>query len=247
LITVYTCIAGNYDNLIEQPFFDDVKYICFSDLITHQSYKNWLIVPIDLKSLNQPNLVNRHFKTSPFDLSLDNEYSLYIDGNVLLKEDPKLLLSHFSNTQNSIAAFKHPVRSTVKEEMQELVVTGKLINQEVLKANSFLNKIDQEGFDFTSQLTAGYILLRRHDDMELIKAMQEWLQIILTTCKRDQLSLQYVLWKHNLEISYLDDFCEPDSFFKRINHGLYISWMPLAPQDFIKKISAKFKSLLFMK
>ena len=247
MITVYTCITGNYDNLIEQPTFDDVKYICFSDNATLNIYKNWSIVPINLPSLTQPNLVNRYFKTSAYDLNLDNQYSLYIDGNVLLTQDPKMLLPHFINEKNSIAAFKHPVRTSVKEEMQELVSTKKLIDEEVIKADTFLNNIDEEGFDFTSQLTAGYILLRRHNDINLIHAMQEWLKIIVDTCKRDQLSLQYVLWKHNLKISYLDDFCEPDSFFKRINHGLYISWMPLAPQDFIKKILSKFKSVLFMK
>ena len=69
-----------------------------------------------------------------------------------------------------------------------------------------------EGYDFTPLLSAGYIILRRHDDHVLKIALREWLDIILNECKRDQMSLQFVLWKHGITMKYLDDFIDPHLF-----------------------------------
>lgn len=242
MIIVYTCIVGGYDDLIPQPVYEGVRYICFSDSIKGSKYKNWEIMPIPNLETSQPNLINRCLKTLPFTLNFDSNISIYIDGNVLLKLNPHNIVKKFQDSSSAIAAFKHPNRENAKQELSELIRTKKLNDFEIKKAKTLFKNMEDEGYSFTETLTAGYIIMRKHDNELLNSAMKRWLEIILDECKRDQISLQYVLWKYQLEIMYLDDLINPLSFFSRFDHGAYFQFLPKAPQDLLKKIFSKLKN-----
>ena len=167
LIIVYTCIVSDYDDLIAQPTFNGVRYICFSDSIQSSHYRNWEILPIPDTEIIEPNLINRFVKAYFFRLGFKEKFSMYIDGNVLLKSNPILLLKQFKQSSAPIAAFKHPFRKNILQELDELIRTNKLSNDEISRTNLLLEQMKDNGFDFQSTLTAGYIILRKHNNNEL--------------------------------------------------------------------------------
>ena len=65
----------------------------------------------------------------------------------------------------------------------------------------------------------------------------------MNECKRDQMSLQYVLWRNNIEMMLLDSICDSASFFKRYNHGNYLDFIPRNHQDFLKKVMLKIRNI----
>ncbi|MDB2665372.1 DUF616 domain-containing protein [Gammaproteobacteria bacterium] len=244
MLTVYTCIAGNYDDLIPQPLYEGVKYICFSNILPAQNnYRGWEIRSIENINTVEQNLINRTIKADPFNLKFSTNISMYIDGNVLIKSNPFNFINQFIDSGASIAAFKHPLRENVYQEFDELIATGKLNTDEINKTKILFNRMQNEGYDCKPMMTAGYIILRCHDNKNLKIAMKEWLQIIFHECKRDQISLQYLLWKHKIKMVHLDDFCLPQAFFKRFNHGKYLQFLPRELQDFFKKARYKLSSI----
>ena len=242
MIVVYTCIAGSYDTLIQQPKFTDVKYICYSDTISPGIHKNWEVRSAAADTFDKPNLLNRFYKILPFKFFKEYDYSLYIDGNIKLKSHPGHLLNSLEVSEKSIAVFKHPNRKYLNEELNACISQGKLNNEQINEGEFFLDSIKEEGFDANLELVAGYILLRRHDDSTLNNAMNDWFNIVINKVPRDQLSLVYCLWKHNVDIAYLDDWISPEKFFSRLQHGSYIPVVPLIIQDFFKKVSTKLRS-----
>ena len=159
-----------------------------------------------------------------------------------MKLNPNNIVRKFQDSSAAIAAFKHPYRENAKQELSELIRTKKLNDFEIKKAKTLFKNMEGEGYGFKETLTAGYIIMRKHDNELLNSAMRRWLEIILNECKRDQISLQYVLWKFQLEIMYLDDVINPQSFFLRFNHGAYFQFLPKAPQDLLKKIYSKLRN-----
>jgi len=47
------------------------------------------------------------------------------------------------------------------------------------------------------------ILLRKHNDTNVIKTMEDWWLEIKHNSRRDQLSFDYVAWKNNFKIQYI--------------------------------------------
>jgi len=241
MIIVYTCIVGSYDTLIKQPNFKDVKYVCFSDSIKPGNYKNWEVRQLDLSLANEPNLLNRFYKILPHKFFPQNDYSLYIDGNIKLKTNPNRLLESFIKSKKKMAVFKHPNRQSLKSELEACIILGKLKGQQINEAESFLQSIKEEGFFSKEDLVAGYILLRKHNENKLNNAMKDWFSIVNHKIPRDQLSLVYVLWKNDIDLAYLDDWIEPEKFFYRFQHGHFIPYIPLYIQNFFKKVFTKLK------
>jgi|TARA_B110001450_G_C17591664_1_gene469212 hypothetical protein len=244
MIIVYTCITGSYDTLIEQPAFKGVKYVCFSDSLKPGVLKNWDVRPIKQGISTYPNIINRYYKILPFSMFPNEDFSLYIDGNILLKDSPVKLLDNFKNSGASIAFFKHPNREFLADELAECVLQKKLQGHEVTSAKNFLMKIVEEGFTSSRELVAGYIILRKHSDLNLVKAMHSWFQIVKNEIKRDQISLVYSLWREEVSIAYLDDWITSKKFFVRLHHGKYLTWLPFVMQNFFKKALVKYQNFI---
>lgn len=248
MIVVYTCIAGSYDTLIKQPQFKDVRYVCFSDSIPAGIYNFWEVIPIDKSIIdtNQPNLLNRFHKILPDKFFSKYEYSLYIDGNIKLKINPADLLDRFKKSNKSMAVFRHPNREYLQEELEECINNNKLKGDQINQSIFFLESIKREGFSSEHELVAGYILLRKHNDIQLNNAMKDWYYIVRKKIPRDQLSLTYALWKNNIDLAFFDDWVEPKNFFDRFHHGYFIPIIPLKLQNFFKKIIFKLKIIFHL-
>jgi len=245
MIAVYTCVVGNYDNLIKQPSYPEVQYFCFSEINYPNLHMGWNMIPLESPlDLKDPFLINRFHKICSYDLFENTEYSVYIDGNILLKINPVLFVESIKEAGMKIGAFKHPQRSTIEQELEACISQRKILDSEIKDVKSVISDMKDKGFKNQNGLSGNYILVRKQDDELLSKAMMDWWLVVSGKVKRDQLSLQFILWSKKIKWFAIDNCISPKKAFLQIPHGLYKNFLPLELQVFFKKVFIKLKLIL---
>jgi len=67
-------------------------------------------------------------------------------------------------------------------------------------------------------LITGGVILRKHNEQDCIKTMEDWWTEIKYGSKRDQLSFNYCAWKNKLKFNYMDGDCRDNSYFYLEKH-----------------------------
>lgn len=200
---IYTCITGNYDSLIEPKFVtDDFDYICFTD---NNNIKSdvWQIKPLpketdELSQVKKQRYVkiNSHLVLGEYDLSI------WVDGNVIIKGDLNKLLKNTLKDDCSIYVPTHPQRKCIYAE-SEAVIAMKKDTREIIKPQ--LDRYKSEGFPKDFGLLQSNIMIRKHNEKDCVKFMEEWFSEVKNGSHRDQLSFNYVQWKNqDIKVEYLD-------------------------------------------
>ncbi len=208
MIVVYTAIFGKYDGLIPQPKFKDVKYVCFTD--QKLKSKNWEVRTVDPSFGDDHTRNNRYYKILPHIHFPDNEISIYIDGNYILKKHPSQLIERLEDT--NMLGFDHnqtisDSRDCIYKEYDSLIelaeVTGKHKDDpEVMRKQ--IERFRKEGYPEENGLIFAAVMIRKHHAVDVKQTMQTWWEIILTESKRDQLSFNYAAWKDNFSYKVID-------------------------------------------
>ena len=209
-IVVYTAIFGGYNELIEQPQFENVDYVCFTDRNLLSS--SWKVVVVPEPQVGDDNTRNnRYYKILPHLHLQDYQYSIYIDGNFIIKKNPQLLIKNFLNEEVSMACFDHnqtimDPRNCVYQEYEAIVALAETENKvkddlEVIKKH--IDFLKSENYPENNGLISGGVLVRKHFDEKLIKVMEEWWYFVKNFSKRDQLSFNYVAWKHHFKYNVI--------------------------------------------
>jgi len=68
-------------------------------------------------------------------------------------------------------------------------------------------------------LICGGVIIRKHNESDCIKAMEDWWSEIKYHSKRDQLSFNYVAWKNDFKFNYLDGDIRDNQYFNFIQHN----------------------------
>lgn len=198
-IVVYTVIFKNYDVLHAPQIVDKkVDYICITDHFFLAPYPWKLII---IKSPGNDNTrLNRFLKINTHLIFKDYKKSLYIDGNVIIN----CFISEFADlhiNNFSMKLIRHPFRNCIYTEAPECIRKLKDDSDIISKQ---MNKYRAEGFPEYFGLSENNILLRNHNDSELIEVMTSWWQEVNNKSKRDQLSFFYSIWKNKYPVTYYD-------------------------------------------
>ena len=70
-----------------------------------------------------------------------------------------------------------------------------------------------EGYPKNNGLATNPIILRNHNDSEVIKLMEDWWIEIKYGSRRDQLSFDYVVWKNNFKYKFLRGDSRKNQYF----------------------------------
>jgi len=194
-IVVYTAIVNNYDTLKEpREVSPNCDYICFTDNLKLKS-KVWQIRPLPESELDFTRQC-REVKLRPHRYFPDYDYSIYIDGNVEIVGDMEELLDKYLILKGAVfTTLEHQARCCVYDEARACIEKGKddeeIINKQVAEYKKL-------GFPEKYGLFETPVLIRKHNDPNVIQVMEEWWQEVSHKSKRDQLSLDFVLWKNKL-------------------------------------------------
>lgn len=227
---IYTCITGNYDNLIQHTYVDkNWDYICFTDnseILKKKRIGQWKVEPLFFNELDNTRNARWH-KTHPHILLKQYEYSIWLDGNInvtgnfLFDKAKECIKEH-----RILSVPKHPSRNCIYDEAIVVKAFGKdiseIIDNEIAKLRN-LNYPKNAGLNETN------IIFRYHNEKKCIDIMEDWFSWIKQFSRRDQLSFNYVLWKHNYEMKNFSDKKDvrhnPNNFIIKAapNHSSIIS------------------------
>ncbi len=197
---VYTAIIGKYDKLKEPKVVTEgFDYVCFTDNATLKS-PIWKIVPVtNTQGLDNFRLA-RKIKISCNSVLNEYDLSIWIDGSILINCD----LNNFLDVNyhgEDIVVLTHPYRSCVYEEAK-LCIKLKKDQPEIIKKQ--MDEYTSEGYPVANGLVGTGLMIRNHRSKKVEEFMNRWWNEVHLKSKRDQLSFNFVLWKHQLSVGYLD-------------------------------------------
>ena len=199
---VYTCMFG-YSEAFNNFVYDsdcDIDFICFTDNRELES-TFWKFQYVTNRLLDPPR-ASKRIKHLPHRYLPQYEESLYIDNTVRLKRPARELFEILqSPSAPPFFAFRHPWRRCVYDEALAVINDGYDDRWRVEAQMRFYRRL---GYPSKSGLTTTTVLLRRHNDPEVIGMGEEWFQQILRHSLRDQLSFNVVTWLRNFEFGEFD-------------------------------------------
>lgn len=199
-VAIYTCIIGDYDNLLE-PIYSNkfMDFYIVTDRVRKQDSQWKEIYSKDFEYIYGRNLdnqrINRFFKLHPDVLFPEYEYSIYIDGSMVVMSDVIPIILSLGQNQ-FIGLHNHPDRNHLYNEKIAILRAKRPV--EIKKLNKQLKDYYDDGYDDSLGLYENTIIVRRHNDEKCKKIMNDWWDNILKYSSRDQISLPYVLWKNGL-------------------------------------------------
>lgn len=219
-IVIYTSIFGDSDGLLPQPKIPEVDYYCFSDKPIKAF--PWKVIIVEPK-FNDPVRSAKEYKILPHVYFPQYQYSIWIDGNYLVEDNiPELI--NFSLCKYNMAAFNHnktkgDARDCIYDEFAAIIKLGEQNgyykdSPEIMQKQ--INRYLKEGYPPHNGLIFGSILIRRHNEHDVINTMELWWKEILAGSRRDQLSFNYIVWKTGLKFLYLDCNVRDNKWFYQI-------------------------------
>ena len=200
-IAIYTVSTGRYDDVQEPIYIDkNIDYFVFTEQeIKGDSVWKRKEIPDNIKNL--PSLDQaRYIKTHPHEFFEDYDYSMFIDGNIRITCDIRPLFYTMIEKEKVMAIHKHQVRDCVYDESNAIYAAGKA-SRKMLRAQ--MSKYKADGFPKNFGLFETNIVIRKHNDEECKKIMNDWWSEMNTWTKRDQLSFTYSLWKNGKNSDYI--------------------------------------------
>ena len=198
---VYTCMFG-YSERFNDFLYDGAKnidFVCFTDNPELKSsfWKMRVVAP----GILDPARAAKRIKALPHLFLPEYDWSLYIDNTVELKSSPRLFFDRFlARASSPYVCFRHPERACVYDEAEEII---RLQLDEPACVQEQMRVYRRLGYPAKNGLAKGAFILRRHHDPLLRPIMECWYEQILTYSKRDQLSLNPVMWHFGFAPTYL--------------------------------------------
>jgi GT2 family glycosyltransferase len=199
-IVVYSAIVSGYDTLKLPHRLDErLKYVVYSDgpldgggvfeirPVTHFEHDHTRTA--------------RYVKTHPHILLDDCDVAIWVDSNILLTQNICGLVESFLKSGMPVAGIPHPIRRCVYEEAEACLSQGK-DEHEVIQAQ--MEKYRSEGFQ-TDGLIESNVMMFDLKDSRTHVLLNDWWREIVGGSKRDQLSVNYVLGRNNMDFYNLTE------------------------------------------
>jgi len=226
-VVVYTSIINpkepfgvleNYDTL-KRPIFveDSIDYICFTN------NKNMISDVWDIRyypeKFNCPTRSSREVKILPHRFLKDYDYSIFIDGSTQIN----LKINDFvleKLKEYNFCIRKHDKRNCVYSEAKHLIniynSNPKDTPENIL---NHIEKLKKQNFPYNYGLYPTGVLLRKHNNPDVIKCMEVWWEKYMSGSKRDQLSLPCAIFETSLAIKIMSE-SEHKKYFTHKKHRI---------------------------
>ncbi|KKS22834.1 MAG: hypothetical protein UU81_C0047G0006 [Microgenomates group bacterium GW2011_GWC1_41_8] len=213
---IYTVIFGNYDELQEPAVLPPgCDFICLAD--KPQKSKHWQIRIMEMPVPGDLTRSNRRIKMLAHEYFPEYEYSVYIDGNVLIKGDVNELIRDYLSDAN-MALYRHDSRDCIYAEAEAIIKLCKekgYCQDDPAIIRKQMERYRKENYPLHNGLGTTMVLLRRHNEPDVRRAMEAWWDIERSESKRDQLSFNYIAWKQNFSFKYFAGYSRNNDYFYR--------------------------------
>ena len=178
-----------------------------------------------------PERATRYPKIMPHKWLVPTDYSIWLDSNISLVQDPWKLIEYLGD--NDIAFFPHHWgHDCIYQEVENIITFHKDDPQRVREQAEEYRK---EGYPAHNGLIWGKVIVRRHTK-KIEYLNKGWWQEIKNGSHRDQLSFNYVSWKLGIPYSTITAK-ESDVFFWWLGkHEGYKERMKRPVIEFMKEV-----------
>jgi len=215
---IYTAVYGNKD-IIKNPIYKnkDWDYICFTDNKDIQS-DTWEIRFLDPTHLD-PVRSAKIFKVKPHEFLSDYDISLWVDANFIIKNDLNSFLKKSNELQQAhMLLFQHDQGRNCIYDEGKIIIQHNKDNPNLVAQQ--MEKYKKDKYPSQRGLSANSIMLRRHNEDNIIELSNMWWEEITKFSRRDQLSLFYCIWKLSIKF-YLLKYPDVD-----IRNNRWFQWLP---------------------
>ena len=212
-IVVYTAIFDDYDELLQPAVTpDNVDFVCFTDdeSTARGVWEARLISDYDLS----PKLMSGMVKVLAHRFFPEYEYSVWVDGNVHVIGDVRELI-RTSLEQANMAVPPHPDRNCVYDEADACIELG-LAEPKAVRAQ--MQRYRAQDFLEDYGLSETRVLVRRHNQGDVVETMETWWEEYQKGADRDQLSFEFAAYKCELNYVPLHLDYESHSGYFHIYH-----------------------------
>ena len=223
-IAIFSAISGDYDSLCyHEHLLDTADYHIFADGSPRRRYV------FDIKPLpyldEDPVRSARFVKTHPHMLLAGYRIAVWVDGNILIRDDISEMIARFEQSGAAVAGIPHPLRRSVYEEAQECIKRGKDDNAAI---DAQTARYRAEGFD-CNDLIETNLMMFRLDHPQLASFLGHWWSEIDRGSRRDQISVNYALRKAGLRWHALTQ--RPESVRNHSSLALFHHGSNRSPHD----------------
>ena len=201
-IVIYSALFGNYDAIPPIQKQNQFDYFLFTNIII-KTKTNWTLlkIPNIVNNLNM-NIVKkqRFIKLHPHLFFKNYDLSIYLDTNLIIYGNITEFLERLLTPKYNIYIFEHPLRNCIYSEILVVIKYKKEKKDISMKVQK---RYKMEQFPQKIGLSENCLIIRRHNKKNCINLMEKWWEEIKRFSKRDQLSLNYVLWKSGIKIKYI--------------------------------------------
>jgi len=188
---VYTAITAGYDRLKAQATHG-FEFVAFHD--TPAADRAWRVLPLE-KECDDANREAKKYKVLPHRYFPEKEYSLWIDGSIMLNISPGRLIEEHMG-EFDVVVHKHPDRECIYQEADICVRYGLDRPETIIQQ---VSRYRQAGYPAGNGLYELPVILRRHggrlDDFNELW----WREIQEGSC-RDQISFPVVAARAGLKV-----------------------------------------------
>ncbi len=201
---IYTILFNNYDWLNDvshiNKFYDTICYTNNRNLLQRDNYKGWKIRKInnkDLKGQNieNPILITRWYKFNPSKHLNNYDNSIYIDANLIIKNNIKYFIEKCITQNFCLGIFEHPFRSNIRKEICHAFWNKKINYKEfrILK-RLYFNK-NANGRLNNLSLFENNLRYTNHNSKNALEILEKTYEMFKLFPYRDQVILPIVLDK----------------------------------------------------
>ncbi|HET9267506.1 MAG TPA: glycosyltransferase domain-containing protein [Vicinamibacterales bacterium] len=195
-VIVFTCVLGDTDPLRACRKVPGVRYICFAD--RYLNVPPYDILPYEAGELG-PQLASRQLKIlANHPALLEADVTLWHDAAYQLSCNPETLAQSYLKTAD-VVAMRHPHRDRIEDEAAVIARLGYMPLDTLTRQVAHYRA---EGFLAQQAITStGFCLRRRTPAVEAWQAA--WWAEVARWGYRDQMSVDYALWRTGLTIEYI--------------------------------------------
>jgi hypothetical protein len=198
---VYTVVTANYDVLKSPRIVDaDVDYIAYTDIPDHPPVGPWRFVLIENCNQRNPRVTSRWYKLLPHRHLADYGRSLWVDASFELVGSVSDFIDRFE-TLGPLVAFRHCERNCLYAEAEMVKSLGYEDRHIVDLQMEYYRSL---GYPPENGLTETGVLLRHHHDPATQSVMESWWKQVELFSQRDQLSANFIFWKHHFPPAMLE-------------------------------------------
>lgn len=204
-VVVYSAVFGGYDS-IKEPLYvnDNIDYVMFTDqeIPKDSAWRKYEFTERDGELFHYDSYhKSKYVKIHPELFFPDYDYSVWLDGNILIVADLLPLVMRISES-SFMATFNNPCHDDIYTEARFCVFHDAVSLEEISKQ---VNDYKHEGFPEHFGMREFSLIIRRHNEKQCIDLMNQWWKQLQIYTMRDQISFPFVLWKNGLTIETIEN------------------------------------------